>query len=116
MNISEFMRKRNQAHANFKCLMPEVADNFDQLMNIIFEDGALSQQTKELIALGVSVTIRCEPCMHYHSEKAIKKGATKEQVLEAMAVGYEMGVGQLVPPIRNVLADIFKDSDGGFNS
>jgi AhpD family alkylhydroperoxidase len=66
-----------------------------------FKDGALTSKTKELIALGISVTVRCEPCMQYHIEKAAQK--------EAMEVGYEMAVGQIIPPSRKVLFRHFSD-------
>ncbi len=78
-------------------------------MNHTFQDGALASKLKELIALGISVTVRCEPCMQYHIEKAAQKGATQEEILEAMEVGYEMAVGQVIPPLRKVLFSNFAD-------
>lgn len=109
MAESDFMRERNRLHANFKKSMPDIAKNFDDLMEITYKDGALSSKVKELIALGISVCVRCEPCMHYHIEHAMKKGATKEEVLEAMQVGYEMAVGYVIPPLRKVLYEKFSE-------
>jgi AhpD family alkylhydroperoxidase len=83
--------------------MPQLAANYDELLSLTFTDGALTAQVKELIALGVSVSVRCEPCMHYHVAKARQKGASDEQLLEAMIVGFEMGAGTLMPPLGNVL-------------
>jgi AhpD family alkylhydroperoxidase len=105
------MRERNMLHRNFRKSMPDIAENFDSLMEITFKDGALSSKMKELIALGISVCVRCEPCMHYHMEHAIKKGATKEEVLEAMQVGYEMAAGYVVPPLRKVLYEKFAEEN-----
>jgi AhpD family alkylhydroperoxidase len=96
--------------------MPETAESFDDLMRITFAEGALSSQAKELIALGISVAVRCEPCMNYHIEQARAKGANDEKLLEAMSVGFEMGLGQLIPPLRKVLRSQFasgtEDQDG----
>ncbi len=104
---STFLRERHAMHEHFRSLMPETARNFDELMSITFAEKALSARAKELIALGVSVSVRCEPCMNYHIEQARAKGASDEELLEAMGVGFEMGVGQLIPPLRKVLRSQF---------
>ena len=48
---------------------------------------------KELIAVGISVTIDCESCMQWHIEQAAKSGASEGEVLEAVEVGIEMAGG-----------------------
>ena len=106
--MSDFMKTRNEQHASFKEMMPEVAENFDNLMDIVFREGSLSVKTKELIALGISVAVRCEPCMNYHVEKALAQNTTREEILEAMSVGFEMGLGQLVPPMRKIIHEKLK--------
>ena len=111
MTTKDLMKERNLLHNHFKSLMPELAKNFDNLMELTFKDGALPAKTKELIALGISVTVRCEPCMHYHIDKAMEKGATKEEILEAMNVGMEMGIGQVIPPLRKVLFNKFNNEE-----
>lgn len=106
--MSDFMQERNKQHVFFEEKMPDVAQNFNGLMDIVFKDGSLSSKTKELIALGISVAVRCEPCMNYHIEKAISLNATNDEILEAMSVGFEMGVGQLIPPLRKVIYERLK--------
>ncbi|MAG96946.1 MAG: alkylhydroperoxidase [Rhodospirillaceae bacterium] len=64
---------------------------------------ALPRQTKELIAVGISVKINCESCMQWHIEHAAKEGATKRQVLEAVEVGMEMGGGPATVSARFAL-------------
>lgn len=113
MAPDDFMKERNRLHKHFQSLMPDPARCFDALLETTFTDGALSSKTKELIALGISVTVRCEPCMHYHIEKAMNGGATKDEVLEAMGVGFEMGLGQLIPPLRKVLFAKFGGHENG---
>jgi len=58
-----------------------------------FEDGALEKKQKELIALGISVHKNCEPCMEWHIHEALGSGAAREQIIEALEVGIEMGGG-----------------------
>jgi len=68
-----------------------------------FSDGALSKKSKELIAVGISVTLDCESCMQWHIEQAATAGATFEEVLEAVEVGIEMGGGPATVSARFAL-------------
>lgn len=108
---SDFMKKRNMYHRSLSKKMPGITQQFDELMEMCFEDGSLSSKDKELIALGISVTQRCEPCMHYHIEHAVKKGATEGEILEAMQIGYEMAVGTIIPPLRKVIHEEFFETE-----
>ncbi|UCE59481.1 MAG: carboxymuconolactone decarboxylase family protein [Phycisphaerales bacterium] len=108
--LSDGLKERNALHQHFRSLMPKLADNFDDLLTFTFADGALSARVKELIALGISVTVRCEPCMNYHIAKARENGASDAELLETMNVGFEMGVGALIPPLRNILKKCFPAS------
>ncbi|HEY5160617.1 MAG TPA: carboxymuconolactone decarboxylase family protein [Gaiellaceae bacterium] len=66
---------------------------FSELDQHTFSGGALEKWQKELIALGISVHKNCEPCMEWHVNEALKSGATREQIIEALEVGIEMGGG-----------------------
>ncbi len=44
-------------------------------------------QTKELVAIGASITANCQPCLRYHVSKAQEHGATQTEINEAIAVG-----------------------------
>ncbi len=66
---------------------------FAELDRYTFGDGALEKKQKELIALGISVHKNCEPCMEWHIHEALNSGATREQIIEALEVGIEMGGG-----------------------
>lgn len=55
----------------------------------------MDEKTKELIAIGASVTAHCQPCVSYHVEKAKELGICDELIREAIAVGQmvEKGAG-----------------------
>lgn len=42
--------------------------------------------TKELIAVGASITANCRPCLQYHVAKARESGADDEEITMAIAV------------------------------
>lgn len=72
---------------------PEVAKNFGSLHKSALEGKALSGKHKELISLGISITIRCEGCIAVHVLSALKEGATKEEIIETIGVAIVMGGG-----------------------
>lgn len=47
----------------------------------------LDNKTKELIAIGASITANCQPCLEYHTKKAIEYGANNQEISEAIEMG-----------------------------
>lgn len=47
----------------------------------------IDNKAKELIAVGASVTANCQPCLQYHSGKALEFGAEAEEVATAIEIG-----------------------------
>lgn len=76
--------------------LPEVMTAFRSLDGAASKDGALDPKTKELIALGLAVGTRCDGCIAFHARAAIKHGATREEVMEAVGVSIVMGGGPSV--------------------
>lgn len=72
---------------------PDVTKAFSAMARAASEAGALDAKTKELIALAISVAIRCDGCITFHAESAVKKGATREEVMEVMGMTLYMGAG-----------------------
>ncbi len=66
---------------------------FQGLMKDATSDGGLSVKQKELIALGIGVASRCEPCIYAHVEKCLKAGAMPREVMDAAGVAVMMGGG-----------------------
>ncbi len=59
----------------------------------VFEEGALSEKTKQLIAVAVAHVTQCPYCIRSHSRQAVRKGASKEEIMEAIWVAAEMRAG-----------------------
>lgn len=57
------------------------------------DDRHLDAKTRELIALAVAVTTRCDGCIAVHTAEAAKHGATKEEVAEALGVAIALNAG-----------------------
>lgn len=65
---------------------PDTVRAFGTMFQKLMAPGALSARDKELIALAVGMALRCEPCIYSHTEKAVKAGATREQIMEMAGV------------------------------
>ena len=76
---------------------------FLELEEKAFREGALSKKTKELMALSISIVTKCEPCMEWHLNQALKHGASDEEIYETIDVSIEMGGGQAGAYARFVL-------------
>ena len=59
-------------------LAPEVATALRGLREAADAHGPLDAKQRELIALAVAVTVRCDGCIAVHTTEALKQGATKE--------------------------------------
>lgn len=108
--LKELTRKRKEAHSKLLSLDSKVYKAFLKMEEAAFSDGALSKKNKELIAIGISLVINCESCMQWHIEQAVESGASKEEVLESIEVGIEMGGGPATVSARfalEVIEEIF---------
>jgi AhpD family alkylhydroperoxidase len=76
-----------------KSAAPDAAKGFHALFQAVMRDGALTVREKELIALGIGVAMRCDPCVLAHVQKARQAGATREQIIETAGVAVMMQGG-----------------------
>jgi AhpD family alkylhydroperoxidase len=72
---------------------PEVWAGFGQLHKAAIADGALPAKVKELMALAIAVAKRCDGCIAYHAKAAARRGATPEEIAEALGVTLLMDGG-----------------------
>jgi len=76
-----------------KAAMPDVVKAFGGLFQTAMRDGAMTAREKELVALGIGLAVRCDNCIYAHVQKAVRAGATREQVLETAGVAVMMQGG-----------------------
>lgn len=73
--------------------IPATARGFGALSKPVKEAGALDVKSKELVALGIAVAMRCEPCIGFHVEALARAGGTREELADLLAVAVQMGGG-----------------------
>ena len=76
--------------------IPEVMKGFSAAAQAALKAGALDARTKELVALGIAVAIRCDPCIAFHAEAAVKQGVSRAEILETIGTAIYMGAGPSV--------------------
>ncbi len=74
-------------------LSPETIKGYMALATAGRKTDLLGAKLRELIALAVAVTARCDGCITVHTESAIKSGATKEEIAEAIGVAIAVNAG-----------------------
>jgi AhpD family alkylhydroperoxidase len=75
---------------------PEVMKAFSGIAQAALAPKALDTKTKELIALGISVAVRCDDCIAFHVKAAMQQGATRDEILETLGMAIYMGAGPSV--------------------
>lgn len=73
--------------------MPETSMAFAGLVKAASADGAIDHKTKELIALAIAVSLRCEGCLLFHIRALTKLGCSRDELVDALGVAIEMGGG-----------------------
>jgi AhpD family alkylhydroperoxidase len=75
---------------------PDVMKGFSALAQAALKADALDSKAKELIALAIAIATRCDGCIAFHAEAAMKQGASRAEVLETMGMAVYMGAGPSV--------------------
>ncbi len=71
---------------NITEFQPELGEKFFDYYGAVFQNGALTQREKSLIALAVSHAVQCPYCIDAYTDSCLKKGADEEQMMEAVHV------------------------------
>lgn len=72
---------------------PGLQTAFHAFSELVFADGALPAKTKQLIAVAAAHITQCPYCIKGHTKAAMKRGATPQEIMEAIWVAAEMRAG-----------------------
>ncbi|MGH8255876.1 MAG: carboxymuconolactone decarboxylase family protein [Steroidobacteraceae bacterium] len=76
-----------------RALAPATEQAFQAFSRQVFADGAIDARTKQLIAVAVAHVTQCPYCIQGHTKSALRHGASREQIMEAIWVAAEMRAG-----------------------
>jgi len=81
--VKKFIEDFGKSVEQMKAQTPDMVSGFGGLFAKVMKAGALDVKQKELIALGVGLAVRCLPCIYMHTQKCLRAGATRAEILEA---------------------------------
>ncbi len=93
MDWQDFMAETEANIAKLNKEMPDTVRGFGMMGQAAKKDGALSEKTKEFIALGIAIATRCDSCIGFHVRSLVRLGATREEFCEALSMATYMGGG-----------------------
>ncbi|MBO1110424.1 carboxymuconolactone decarboxylase family protein [Bordetella petrii] len=92
-NWSDTLTNLRKAAGAFADANPPVVGAYRGLNEALGKGQALDAKTRELIALAVAVTTRCDGCISSHASAAQQAGATAEEVAEALGTAVALNAG-----------------------
>ena len=95
-NWPDFTKTLSADMRNLRSGHPDVMKAFSAIAQAALAPKALDAKTKELLALGISVAVRCDDCIGFHVKAAVEHGASRDEVLETLGMAIYMGAGPSV--------------------
>ena len=92
---------------SYTMVEPRFREIYFQFYKETYRPSVLDRKTKELVAIGASLTAKCQGCLEGHIKKALKFGATREEVSESIAIAIGVNAAAVVD-----LTDIAADNMG----
>ena len=93
MSWTTFLNDTMQRMGKLQKEAPESFAGFNMMGKAAKMNGALDEKTKELIALGIAISTRCESCIGFHVKSLVRLETTREEFCEALEMIAFMGGG-----------------------
>lgn len=93
MDWKTFMAETEADIGTFSKEVPETVKGFGMMGQAAKTNGALSEKTKEFMALGIAIATRCDSCIGFHVRALVRLKASREELCEALAMATYMGGG-----------------------
>lgn len=93
--------------SSYTMVDPRFREIYFQFYKETYKPSVLDRKTKELVAIGASLAAKCQGCLEGHVKKALKFGATREEISEAIAITIGVNAAAIVD-----LTDIAAENTG----
>ena len=99
--------KAAEESGSYTMVDPRFRQIYFEFYKETYRPSVLDRKTKELVAIGASLTAKCQGCLEGHIKKALKFGATREEISETIAIAMGVNAAAVVD-----LTDIAADNLG----
>jgi AhpD family alkylhydroperoxidase len=93
LDWNEYQKQIQEKIAEIGRTNHEIVKGYRGLSDAGNQSNLLGPKVRELIALAVAVTRQCDGCILVHTDAAIKQGATREEIVEALGVSIAVNAG-----------------------
>ena len=93
MDWNQYHKEVSARMGDLMRVSPDTVRGYQTLSAANSKTSKLGEKTRQLISLAVAVTTRCDGCIVVHTDAALKAGATKEEIAEALGVAVAMNAG-----------------------
>jgi AhpD family alkylhydroperoxidase len=90
---NQYQAELTKSIPGFAKLSPDSLKGYQTLSNANSQNSLLGEKVRQLISIAVAVTTRCDGCITFHTDAALKAGATKQEIAEALGVAMAMNAG-----------------------
>ncbi len=73
--------------------IPDTLKGFRLMSQAADTNGVLDRKTKELLAMGIGIAVRCQGCIAFHAKALVDLGVTRQEFMEMVSVAVYMGGG-----------------------
>jgi AhpD family alkylhydroperoxidase len=99
--------KAPEQPGSYSMVDPRFREIYFQFYKETYKPSVLDRKTKELVAISASLAAKCQGCLEGHIKKALKFGASREEISEAIAIAIGVNAAAIVD-----LTDIAADNLG----
>ena len=96
LDWNEYLKQVLSGVGDIGRLSPDIVRGYQALGGASAKTGLLGIKINELIALAVAVTVRCDGCIAVHIAAAIRAGATREEIVEALGTAAAVNAGAAI--------------------
>jgi AhpD family alkylhydroperoxidase len=89
---------------SYTMVAPRFREIYFQFYKETYKPSVLDRKTKELVAISASLAARCQGCLEGHIKKALKFGATREEISETIAIAIGVNAAAIVD-LTDIAAD-----------
>jgi AhpD family alkylhydroperoxidase len=81
---------------SYTMVAPRFREIYFQFYKETYKPSVLDRKTKELVAIGASLAAKCQGCLEGHIKKALKLGASREEISETIAIAIGVNAASIV--------------------
>jgi AhpD family alkylhydroperoxidase len=93
LDWNEYQKQIGATLGDIAKVSPDIVRGYRTLSDAGQKTAKLNAKTRELIAIAVGVTRQCDGCIVVHTDAALKHGATREEIVEALGVAVAVNAG-----------------------